>query len=81
MLLLDAAAVAGHEWVGEGRISPVSAAFTWEHFQSLFAQVARPADSVKYFAITKPGIWGVGNGYLQDILYRADCTRAGGRSR
>jgi formamidopyrimidine-DNA glycosylase len=26
---------------------------------------------VKYFAISKPGICGVGNGYLQDILYRA----------
>jgi len=27
--------------------------------------------SAKYFVISKPGIWGVGNGCLQDILYRA----------
>jgi formamidopyrimidine-DNA glycosylase len=26
---------------------------------------------VKYFVISKPGVWGVANGYLQDILFRA----------
>ena len=26
---------------------------------------------MKYFLITEPGVWGVGNGYLQDILLRA----------
>ena len=27
--------------------------------------------SIKYFIISEPGIWGIGNGCLQDILYRA----------
>ena len=42
------------------------------YLQQLFAEVP-PGDprSIKYFVISKPGIWGVGNGYLQDILFRA----------
>jgi len=27
--------------------------------------------SIKYFMISKPGILGVGNGYLQDMLFKA----------
>ncbi len=71
VLLLEEAAVATHPWCGEGLVSPVSDAFTWEYFQSLFDRIESEAHSVKYFAISKPGIAGVGNGYLQDILYRA----------
>ncbi len=69
--LLDAAAIPDHPWCGGGTISPVSEAFTWEHFQGLFDKLESQKDSVKYFAISKPGIAGVGNGYCQDILYRA----------
>ncbi len=71
VLLLDRAEVAAHPWCGEGQVSPVSEAFTWEYFQGLFDRLESEAHSVKYFAISKPGISGVGNGYLQDILYRA----------
>jgi formamidopyrimidine-DNA glycosylase len=52
-------------------VSPVSDEFTWAHFQGLFGKVEGEKSSVKYFAISKPGIPGVGNGYCQDILYRA----------
>jgi formamidopyrimidine-DNA glycosylase len=46
--------------------------FTPEHFEHLFQEVG-PEDkrSIKKFMISEPGIPGVGNGYLQDILYRA----------
>jgi formamidopyrimidine-DNA glycosylase len=70
-LLLDEADVPTHPWCGEAHVSPVSSGFTWAYFQRLFDRVESEAHSVKYFAITKPGICGVGNGYLQDILYRA----------
>jgi formamidopyrimidine-DNA glycosylase len=64
--------VAHHLRGDNGKVPPVSDLFTWEYFQGLFAGLD-PADSrsVKFFAISKPGILGVGNGYLQDILFRA----------
>jgi formamidopyrimidine-DNA glycosylase len=53
-------------------ISPLSDAFTLAHFGSLFdALEDGDPRSVKYFAISDPGILGVGNGYLQDILFAA----------
>jgi len=53
-------------------VSPISDAFTYDYFKSLFSGL-KEADprSAKFFIISKPGIWGVGNGYLQDILFRA----------
>ena len=51
-------------------ISPLSDDFTFEHFQGLFEGIA-DKKSIKYFVITKPGILGVANGCLQDILFRA----------
>jgi formamidopyrimidine-DNA glycosylase len=69
-LLLDEVEVATHPWLA-ARVSPLSEAFTWEHFSGLFGMLETEATSVKYFFISKPGVWGVGNGYLQDILYRA----------
>jgi formamidopyrimidine-DNA glycosylase len=71
VLLLDATEVPTHAWCGGGSVSPVSDDFTWDYFQRLFGKIESEAHSVKYFAISKPGILGVGNGYLQDILYRA----------
>jgi formamidopyrimidine-DNA glycosylase len=52
--------------------SPLDAAFTWDYFRGLVAQL-EPEDkhSVKYALISEPGVWGVGNGYLQDILFAA----------
>jgi formamidopyrimidine-DNA glycosylase len=59
--------------VGRGGVSPLSPEFTRQRFQDLFDAVP-PEDkrSIKFFMITDPGVWGVGNGYLQDILYRAE---------
>jgi formamidopyrimidine-DNA glycosylase len=56
----------------EKRVSPLSDRFTFDYFQQLFEELeAEDPRSAKYFIISKPGIWGVGNGYLQDILFRA----------
>ena len=71
-LLLKDSELAGHNLVGPERVSPISDAFTFEHFQQLFGELKKEdARSVKFFVITDPGVWGVGNGYLQDILFRA----------
>lgn len=52
--------------------SPLSDEFTWEYFRGLFEGIA-PEDkrAVKFFLISEPGVWGLGNGYTQDILFRA----------
>lgn len=58
--------------IGSGGVSPISDAFTYEYFQSLFYDLKEEDPrSAKFFIISKPGIWGVGNGYSQDILFRA----------
>ena len=53
-------------------VSPLSPAFTAAHFKSLFGALDDgDTRSVKYFMISEPGVLGVGNGYLQDILFTA----------
>ena len=71
-LLLKESEVADHNLVDPERVSPISDAFTPEYFEQLFGEL-KEADprSIKFFVISDPGIWGVGNGYLQDILFRA----------
>jgi formamidopyrimidine-DNA glycosylase len=66
----DGHAFAGH--AGPGRVAPLDAGFTPEYFVGLFDGL-REGDprSVKYFVISEPGVWGVGNGCLQDVLFRA----------
>jgi len=77
-------------WYTGRSLSPTDDGFTPDYFDALF-DVLQPdeARSVKYFLITEPGVWGIGNGYLQDILLRArihprtravDLTRAQRRS-
>ena len=53
-------------------LSPTDDGFTRDYFLGLF-DTLKPdeARSVKYFLISEPGVSGVGNGYLQDILLRA----------
>jgi formamidopyrimidine-DNA glycosylase len=64
--------LADHPYVGKKGPSPLSEAFTFEAFQGLFEGLKEEdRRSVKYFVISEPGILGVGNGYLQDILFRA----------
>lgn len=58
--------------IGRRRTGPLDKAFTEEHFLSLFDGVgAGDSRSLKHFMISKPGVPGVGNGYLQDILHHA----------
>lgn len=53
-------------------LSPTEEGFTRDYFMGLF-DTLKPDDarSVKYFLISEPGVRGIGNGYLQDILFRA----------
>lgn len=53
-------------------VSPLSDSFTVAHFKALFDKLAHgDSRSIKYFVISDPGVLGVGNGYLSDILYAA----------
>jgi formamidopyrimidine-DNA glycosylase len=72
--LMHTSQIAKHLSVGPGAggIMPTDPAFTWDYFQTLFGQLEEAdSRSLKFFVISKPGILGVGNGYLQDILFRA----------
>lgn len=72
VLLLPRSKAGDHPHVGAGRITPLSDAFTWEYFRGLFEEIEEGSSkSIKYFVISKPGVWGIGNGCLQDILFRA----------
>lgn len=56
----------------KGRLSPLSDAFTEARFRQLLAEdEGRDTKSVKAFLTQRPRIDGIGNGYLQDILFRA----------
>ncbi|OGO06295.1 MAG: hypothetical protein A2Y73_00820 [Chloroflexi bacterium RBG_13_56_8] len=69
---MKASKVAGHPHIRKLGVSPVSDAFTYEYFEGLLeSPEAKPTTSAKAFMISEPGIAGVGNGYLQDILFRA----------
>ena len=64
--------LAAHPFAGREKTSPLSEAFSRETFETLFDGLKPDAKaSVKYFLISEPGVFGVGNGYLQDILFRA----------
>lgn len=64
--------VASHPYVDPARVSPLSDAFTYAYFQGLFGELEEEdSRSAKLFLISKPGVLGIGNGYLQDILFRA----------
>jgi len=61
-----------HPHAGKAGVSPLGDAFTWRYFNGLFEDASGdPGRSLKAFMISKPGIWGVGNGCLQDILFTA----------
>ena len=61
-----------HKWYANRSLSPTEDGFTREYFAGLFSTL-KPGEarSVKYFLITEPGVWGIGNGYLQDVLLHA----------
>jgi len=69
-------------------VSPTSDEFTYDCFKELLADDAqRGKRSVKAFMASRPRISGVGNGYVQDICFRAglhprrDLTEVSGRER
>jgi len=59
-------------WYSKRRLEPSDTGFTLGYFESLLATL-EPGDSrsVKMLLIQEPGVWGMGNGYLQDILLAA----------
>ncbi len=70
--LLKQSEVPTHQFVNLRNPSPLSDGFSPDYFQSLFASLEKDdSRSVKFFMISKPGVLGVGNGCLQDILWRA----------
>jgi formamidopyrimidine-DNA glycosylase len=70
--LLEQSDVPHHPHLKPGVVSPLSDGFTVSYFTRLFGALPENTRvSAKYFLISDPGIWGVGNGCLQDILYRA----------
>lgn len=70
--LLRPEELADHSHLGPARVSPLSEGFTRDYFLGLFDELEEDdARAIKYFIISKPSVWGVGNGYLHDILYRA----------
>ncbi len=71
-MLLSDQELAEHPWFQAKRISPLTDAYTLEAFLAGFEGL-KPDDkrAVKYFAITDPGVYGLGNGCLHDILFRA----------
>jgi formamidopyrimidine-DNA glycosylase len=53
-------------------ISPISEEFTYDRFKRIVAAYAAECDKpVKAFLVNRPQIRGIGNGYLQDILFGA----------
>jgi len=53
-------------------LTPMSDEFTYGRFKQLLEDYEeRDKKSIKYFMISGPGILGIGNSYLQDILFRA----------
>ncbi len=70
--LLEQSEVSNHPHLKKDAVSPLSDAFTFAYFNGLFdALPEKKRVTAKYFIISEPGIWGVSNGCLQDILYRA----------
>ena len=53
-------------------LTPISDEFTYDRFEQLVEDYEeKEKKSIKYFMISKSGISGIGNSYLQDILFKA----------
>jgi formamidopyrimidine-DNA glycosylase len=71
-LLLTLPELENHAFYNKINPPPLSEAFTFDYFNGLFDSLeAEDSRSIKYFLISKPGVLGIGNGYLQDILFQA----------
>jgi formamidopyrimidine-DNA glycosylase len=52
-------------------IDPLGPGFTLAQFERLFAEYPKPAHPIKAFLINRPRLRGFGNGYMQEMLFRA----------
>ncbi|MBI5831545.1 MAG: hypothetical protein HZB16_04435 [Armatimonadetes bacterium] len=63
---------ANHAWCGSLGWPPSDERFTDDYFLALFEPLADDdVRSIKAFLISDPGVSGMGNGYLHDMLWRA----------
>lgn len=70
--LWERAGLSEHPFMGKKGLSPLHEKFSMDYFLGLFAQLPeKDGRSVKYFLISEPGVRGIGNGCLQDILFQA----------
>ena len=71
--LHDEGAYKPHDYAPEDAVSPLADEFTLDRFASLLAAFSgeQKKGSVKALLATKSRILGIGNGYLQDILFHA----------
>ncbi len=54
-----------------GTIDPLGREFTVARLRLLFAEYPKPNHPIKAFLINRPRLRGFGNGYMQEILFRA----------
>jgi formamidopyrimidine-DNA glycosylase len=52
-------------------IDPLGPEFTLARFERLFAEYPKPNHPIKAFLINRPRLRGFGNGYMQEMLFRA----------
>ncbi|HXK08424.1 MAG TPA: DNA-formamidopyrimidine glycosylase family protein [Vicinamibacteria bacterium] len=52
-------------------VDPLGPAFTLACFERLFAEYPKPSHPIKAFLINRPRLRGFGNGYMQEMLFRA----------
>ena len=52
-------------------IDPLGREFTLARFERLFAEYPKPNHPIKAFLINRPRLRGFGNGYMQEMLFRA----------
>ena len=72
MLRLTPACSLGPKPYRAGGIAPLGDEFTLDCFKRLFEEYEKPeTHSIKAFLVNRPRINGIGNGYLQDILFHA----------
>ncbi len=70
--LMEPETIPEHPYLGKTGVSPLTKDFTFDFFNQQFeALEAADARAIKFFMISQPGVWGVGNGCLHDVLYRA----------
>ena len=70
--LFEEGEVDEHKYVGKPCVTPLGDEFSFAYFDELFDTLdAGYNKTIKYFIISEPGVCGIGNGYLQDILFRA----------